>query len=463
MDGVSIWKDAGPDARDAAAPGRAWEMRIMLIPKGLTLPWNRFFSAVQLAECRRVGAPQTRGRRRGSLGIGLTVLAGLVGLVPLACSGGGGGGGSDGGATSSSASATGRVAVVLTDAPTDEFVQVFVTVTRIDLLADEDADEADEEDGNGGRFTIFEGRETFDLLALENVSDPFVLAEDVPAGRYEKLRMEVEDIELVRRGSSGDLESVFPRLPGGRRIDLNPRGGFEVEPGSLLAVRLDMDARRSILINETGNGEVSFRPQVFVEIMSAEDSGRLLLVEGIVDEIDRETSPVELRLCEVAIHLRTEGEVSDRPCLTVFTDEETSIFDRNAQPTDLDAIFLGERAAVFGRFDEAEEDDEARLAIAAELIELGGSEAFGVFTGVVSGAFDEASGTVLVDLDPTPGVAEESMFPVVLADGTRLFTESGEALERDALVVGAEMEIDGIVDPSESLLRAAVLFVAPPL
>jgi len=434
---------------------------------GLTLMWNRFFS-VRLAASGRVCEPKTSGRRWDSPGVRFTVLAALVGLVSFGC---GGGGGSGGGTTSSSAAATGSVAVVLTDAPTDDFIQVFVTVTRIDLLPDEDddedddaadRDESDRQDGNGGRFTIFEGRETFDLLALENVSDPFVLAEDVPARRYAKLRLEVEDIELIRRTQDGDLESVLPRLPGGRRIDLNPRGGFEVEPGSLLAVRLDMDARRSILINETGNGEVLFRPQVFVEIMSVKDPGRLLLVEGVVEELDREADPVELRLCEVAIYLRTEREVSDRPCLTVFVTEGTSIFDRNARPTDLDAIFLGDRVAVFGRFDE---DDGARLAIAAELIELGGSEAFGVFTGVVSGDFDEASGTVLVDLDPTPGIPEELMFPVVLADGTRLFSKSGEALDPESLVEGASVEIDGVLALSNDIpdqLRAAVLFVAPP-
>lgn len=395
----------------------------MLTPNGLTLMWNRFLS-VRQAGFRCVRAPRTGGPRRASLGVGLTLLLGLVGLVSLGC---GGGGGSGGGATSSAA-ATGSVAVVLTDAPTDEFIQAFVTVTRIDLLADRDDDDSDGEDGSGGRVTIFEGRETFDLLALENVSDPFVLAEDVPARRYEKLRLEVEDIELIRRGPDGDLESVFPRLQGpqpGGRIDLNPRGGFEVEPGSLLAVRLDIDARRSIQINETGKRDVLFRPQVFVEIMSVEEPGRLLLVEGVVEELDREADPVALRLCEVAIHLRTEREVSDRPCLTVFVDEGTSIFDRDARPTDLDAIFLGDRVAVFGRFAEAREDDEERLAIAAELIELGGSEAFGVFTGVVSGAFDEASGTVRVDLDPTPGFAEDSILEVELVDETRLSLEVG--------------------------------------
>jgi len=430
------------------------------------IPMGHRLGPAPLSAARRSRPLRTRRRRRDVPSVGLTVLAGLACLMSFGC-GGGGGSVSAGGSASSSAAATGRVAVVLTDAPTDDFIGVFVTVTRIDLLADEDDDAAERdetgrEDGNGGRVTLFEGRETFDLLALENVSDPFVIAEDVPARRYSKLRLEVEDIELIRRGPDGDLESVFPRVPGRGRIDLNPRGGFDVEPGSLLAVRLDMDARRSIQPNKTGRGDLLFRPQVFVEIMSVEDPGRLLLVEGVVEELDREADPMALRLCEVAIHLRTERAVSDRPCLTVFVDEGTSIFGSDARPTDLDAIFLGDRLAAFGRFDE---DEEARLAIAAELLELGGSEAFGVFTGVVAGAFDEASRTVSIDLDPTPGFAERSLLEVEVVDETRLFSRSGEALERDSLVEGARVEIDGVLVLSNDVpdrLRAAVLFVAPP-
>lgn len=57
-----------------------------------------------------------------------------------------------GGESPSSASATGSVLLVLTDAPTDEFVRVLVTVTRIELLPGDD-------DGSGlERQTIFEGR-----------------------------------------------------------------------------------------------------------------------------------------------------------------------------------------------------------------------------------------------------------------------------------------------------------------
>lgn len=404
----------------------------------------------------RVGDPHpgvARGSRRAWMATLSFFLSSCLALA--AGSGCDSGSGSGGGAVVATG-ATGRVAVLMTDAPTDEFVQVFVTVTRIDLLPDEDSDD--------DRVTIFEGRETFDLLALENVSDPFAIAEDVPVRRYEKLRMQVEEIELVRMNGSGGFESVRPRLVAGGRIDLNPRGGFEVEPGSLLAVRLDMDARRSILINETGNGQFIFRPQVFVEIMSEADPGRLLVIDGIVEDLDLDTSPAELEVCEVAIRLRSDSDRRDRQCLTVFVEEETSIFDEAGLATDLDAIFLGDPVAVFGRF---AKDDRERLAIDAELIEIGGSEAFLALTGVISGAFDEPSGTILVDLDPGQGfdLGDDPSIAVVVVEQTRLFSETGQSLDQSDLVRGARVEIDGVFVPSTDLpdvLRAVLLFVEPP-
>jgi len=95
--------------------------------------------------------------------------------------------GADGGGGGVALNGTGTVAVVVTDGPTDEFVKVFVTVARVDLLRE----------GGGRHGTIFEGEETFDLLSFESVSAPFVIADDVPAGTYSKIRLELSDIELV--------------------------------------------------------------------------------------------------------------------------------------------------------------------------------------------------------------------------------------------------------------------------
>ena len=361
-----------------------------------------------------------------------------------------------GGESPSSASATGSVLLVLTDAPTDEFVRVLVTVTRIELLPGDD-------DGSGlERQTIFEGRETFDLLKLENVSEPFAIADDIPVGSYSKLRLEVEEIELVRMDGEGGYESVFPRLPGGNRIDLNSRGGFRVSPGATLAIRLDVDARNSIHINETGSGGYIFRSQVFVEIMNVSQPGRLIFVEGVIRESESTASLAQFWLCEVAVsHRDLEGR-RDQHCLTIFGNEMTSVFDESGLPIGLDVIEVGDRIGVIGRF---AYDDENRFAIDAEVIELGGSEAFLSLTGVVSRDYvagNAGSGTILYDLDPGQGIELGSALEIELAAETRSFSADGEEVDRNEIVTGKRLEVDGVLVLSSDApdrLRAAVIFV----
>jgi hypothetical protein len=364
-------------------------------------------------------------------------------------------GDSGGGSSSADVGGTGSVALLLTDAPTDEFVQVLVTVTQIDLLPGE----GDEHDEGTERETIFEGRETFDLLALENVSEPFAIADDIPAGFYSKFRMDVEEIELVRMDGDGGFESVFPRLPGGDRIDLNSQGGFHVAPGEMLAVRLDIDAHNSIHINETGNGEYLFRPQVFVDVLAARDPDRLIFVEGVVQEIDHAASPVRIWLCQVEISHRSAAGLSDEHCLTVFADDETSVFDDSGLPSDLGDIDVEDRIGVLGGYTL---DDEDRFAIDAEIIELGGSAAFLTLTGVVSDDDDPISGNVVLDLDPGQGFADGSVVEIEIFDETRILSSSGEARDRDDIAVGDGLEVDGVLVlflDSPDLIRAAVIFV----
>jgi len=371
----------------------------------------------------------------------ILLLSALVGLS-TGCADSGGGSSAGGG--------TGSVALALTDAPTDEFSQVLVTVLRIVLLPGDD--EADRE-------TIFEGRETFDLLALENVSEPFAIADDIEAGTYSKLRMDVAEIELVRRLEGGGTESVFARVPAGGRIDLNPRGGFEVRPGDTLAIMLDMDARRSIQIVGTGRDRYNFRPQVFVDIMHADRLHRLISIEGVVAEIDDPSDPLRLRVCEIAVEHRDRNSTSDEHCLTVYADADTSIFDDSGLSIPREEVRVGDRVSVLGRFTE---DEESRFAIAAEVIQIGGPDAFLTLTGVVSEAYDDVSETIVVDLDSGQGFAEDTSLEVSLAEGTRIFTRDGEELDPEEITENARVEVDGVLvlasgEPDQ--LRASVIFV----
>ena len=127
-------------------------------------------------------------------------------MLLLSCGGGGGGGG-----TVNNPSATlqtntvqaGSVAVLLTDNPTDEFSEINITVTGVELLSDE------------AKVMLFSGEKTFDLLKLQNESSLFSVSSDVPPAWYNKIRLHVSKMELVRRDMDGNIiEVIEPKLTG---------------------------------------------------------------------------------------------------------------------------------------------------------------------------------------------------------------------------------------------------------
>ncbi|MGH7337048.1 MAG: DUF4382 domain-containing protein, partial [Myxococcota bacterium] len=166
-------------------------------------------------------------------------------------------------------SGTGTVVVVVTDAATDEFLQIWVTIRKVELI------------GAQGHFTLFEGRRVFDLLSMRDDARLLSLGHEVPAGDWSKIRLHVEDVELIRvvaREDAGIIvecpddvtpdpgfvcESIRPKVGGNGKIDLNPRGPITVRAGELVFVQLDLDAQKSIHIVETGSGRFIFRPVVF--------------------------------------------------------------------------------------------------------------------------------------------------------------------------------------------------------
>lgn len=72
-------------------------------------------------------------------------------------------------------------------------------------------------------------------------------------------------------------------LPSGR-IHLDPREPFQVRGGGTLAIRLDIDANKSINLHQAGNsGKCIFRPVVFVDICEEVPTGRCpKVLSGII-------------------------------------------------------------------------------------------------------------------------------------------------------------------------------------
>ena len=96
-----------------------------------------------------------------------------------------------------------------------------------------------------------------DLLDLRDEDFLITVKKRVRAQKYEKIRLRISDIEPV-----GGPCAHFKKLPANGKIDLNPRGTFEVVAGETLSVRLDIDANKCMNVSAACN----FRPVVFVDI-----------------------------------------------------------------------------------------------------------------------------------------------------------------------------------------------------
>jgi hypothetical protein len=234
---------------------------------------------------------------------------------------------------------TGTVALLMTDAPSDIFEEINITVTRAELLSD------------SGAVTIFQGNRTFNLLDLTDARI-FAIREGIAAGTYSKIRLTLSEIELVDYHGPGtaDDEYFYPKLPGNGKLDLNPRGDFDVVAGGTLAIQIDMDGNKSIHIVKKGKkDEYNFRPVVFITILTDAFTERYVKLYGDVEAID--STDQSFNLCNTNIPVQIDDGTMDdssRGCLRVTTDASTSIFDIDGMPAGFIDLVAGEPATVFG-------------------------------------------------------------------------------------------------------------------
>lgn len=364
-------------------------------------------------------------------------------------------GGGDGGDV---AQPTGSVALLMTDGPTDKVCAIYLSVTRVELL------------GGPERVTIFEGDVTFDLRKLEDASQLFVIAEDVPKGHYSKIRFTLRDLELVECDGDGNAINRFhPNLPGNHKLDLNDHGGFFVAQGKTLVVELDWDAGKSILIVSTGSGKYQFRPVVFVNVISDHFPGRLARLSGIIQDLDLEASSFRLCRSHIVTLSSDDGDDHDRDrgsCVGVIIQDDTSVFAPMGTPVSPDQLADGEPATVIGRVRIVDHDGDRplRLLIAAEVIELGPRGTYTPLRGLAQATVDDMHQFPL-ELAPGQGFAEGSVIPVELAPdgavpGTKIFSRRGRELGPAAIQAGIRTLVDGIIELDPNLVKAALLILA---
>jgi hypothetical protein len=231
---------------------------------------------------------------------------------------------------------SGAVGVLLTDKPADPdlFLAVNVTIESIDLLGTDD----------DGKESIYSGpSQIINLLDLKNESIPFAFQDGIPAGDYCKIRLTLSSLELVLVDETpeddSDNETVYPKLPGNNKLDLNVRDCFTVESGKILVLQLDIDAGRSIHI--TGKADkYQFRPVVFVDALVEEFDPKMLRLSGEIVKYDSERQTV--LVCEALPSER----LNNNGCVEVLLNEDTALFDNvqyEGMPRALDEIFMDEK------------------------------------------------------------------------------------------------------------------------
>jgi hypothetical protein len=151
---------------------------------------------------------------------------------------------------------TGTIRVHLTDAPLD-MAEVRSVMVTIEALVVYPADGGGLPDGTpgAGHFVPLTIAETFDLLALTGGVTTLLASGEAPAGRYERIRLEVSKAEIVWKNGAVEplkLESTTVDVP----------ISFDLSADETVGVTLDFDAAASVKANDAGSERFILRPVV---------------------------------------------------------------------------------------------------------------------------------------------------------------------------------------------------------
>jgi hypothetical protein len=377
----------------------------------------------------------------------ITTLLLALSLTLSACGGGSGG------------QATGEVAVVLTDGPTDQYERMLVTMVSMTLI------------GPGGHVELYNGPEiTFDLLKMSEWAD-LAFTTKVRAGQYNKVRIELSKVELIDLADSNN-NVVLDKLPANGKIDLNPRGPFEVSPDYTTVIKLDMDAQRSFQVVATGNNKLQLRPIIFVDIY--QDTiflpERLVRIAGqvaagsITGADTADTMDDSFRLCNLQFISQSSGPSlgNDNDCVRVFADSSTSFFDGMGEATDFLAVSEDEPLTAIGFIAETD-DAEAFLGLNAAVLELGvrqsdSIDGWDTSQGLVAddpvtcGATDQCFNFAPAGTDPVDTILTR------MRPETRVFRADGVELSQADVSIGDGGSVDAVLSGGE--LQAALLVLS---
>jgi PKD repeat protein len=118
-----------------------------------------------------------------------------------------------------------------------------------------EAEEKDNGDGNVGWYTVVNESQTFDLIALQDVTD--VLGEkNLSAGKYTQIRLNIEKAEITVN-DSGEIEVHDLKIPSG---SIKLTKGFWIIEGETTILTLDFDIHESV--HKTGSNKYMMKPTI---------------------------------------------------------------------------------------------------------------------------------------------------------------------------------------------------------
>lgn len=206
------------------------------------------------------------------------VLFGLIILMSMFMLAGCGGGGSD------SVGSTGTLSMALTDATTDDYKAVYVSIDRIDVHP------GDEEIDPEVWTRVTAPGETYNLLDLVNGVFAELGQGILATGTYGQMRLIIGDTAEEENNVLGaphpyanyviDMDDVAHELkvPSGPQTGIKIIHGFEIFPGQMTELMLDFDASRSV-VKAGSSGQYLLKPTIkILEVINTAD------IFGIVTE-----------------------------------------------------------------------------------------------------------------------------------------------------------------------------------
>ncbi len=186
----------------------------------------------------------------------------------------------------------GRLVISITDGPFPiNFIEsATVTITKIEIRKAGDG----VSDGNPF-LTVWEGTESFDLLQLRNGLIETLTDIEVPQGRYDLVRLYVDQAGLkIKDGGAFDVK--VPSGPQtGIKIFINPE--LMVEGGLTSELLLDFDLSSSFVMRGNLESPAGISGFIFKPVIRAANNTEAGRIEGSVT--DSEGTPITEVLVEV--------------------------------------------------------------------------------------------------------------------------------------------------------------------